>query len=128
MSGYSARMRKTASTAPTHSKATNAGTDEGAMPANVSVNARPTVTAGFAKLVDDVKKYAAPMYAPTANGAALRRPDRTTPKITNSRPSVATTSPSQIPPDDRVVPDHVTASRPTITLATTQPTIAPSTC
>jgi hypothetical protein len=30
---------------------TKPGTEAGAMPANVSVKARPTVTAGFAKLV-----------------------------------------------------------------------------
>ena len=39
----------------------NAGTDEGAMPAKVSENIRPMVMAGLAKLVEDVKKYAAPM-------------------------------------------------------------------
>ena len=39
----------------------NAGTDEGAMPAKVSENMRPTVIAGLAKLVEEVKKYAAPM-------------------------------------------------------------------
>ena len=39
----------------------NGSADAGAMPAKVSLNMRPTVMAGFAKLVDDVKKYAAPM-------------------------------------------------------------------
>jgi len=34
----------------------NGRTDAGAMPANVSENARPIVIAGLAKLVDDVKK------------------------------------------------------------------------
>ena len=33
----------------------------GAMPANVSVSDRPIVTAGLAKLVDDVNQYAAAM-------------------------------------------------------------------
>ena len=41
--------------------AMNAGTDDGAMPANVSENIRPMVIAGLAKLVEEVKKYAAPM-------------------------------------------------------------------
>jgi len=41
----------TASTAPPTCATTKPGTDAGAMPANVSVNARPTVTAGLAKLV-----------------------------------------------------------------------------
>lgn len=40
---------------------TNAGTDAGAIPANESDNVRATVTAGLAKLVDDVNQYAAPM-------------------------------------------------------------------
>ncbi len=39
----------------------NGGTEDGAMPANVSENILATVTAGLAKLVEDVKKYAAPM-------------------------------------------------------------------
>ena len=39
----------------------NPGTDDGAMPANVFESIRANVTAGFAKLVDDVKKYAAAM-------------------------------------------------------------------
>ena len=34
----------------------NAATDDGAMPAKVFGNIRPNVTAGFAKLVDEVKK------------------------------------------------------------------------
>ena len=37
------------------------GTLAGAMPANVSLSIRPTVTAGLAKLVDDVNQYAATM-------------------------------------------------------------------
>ena len=39
----------------------NAGTDAGAMPAKVFENMRPTLMAGLAKLVELVKKYAAPM-------------------------------------------------------------------
>jgi hypothetical protein len=46
---------------PTTWAAMNAGTDEGAMPANVLENIRPTVIAGLAKLADEVKKYAAPI-------------------------------------------------------------------
>ena len=43
------------------------------MPAKVAENIRPTVIAGLAKLVEDVKKYAAPIYAPTAAGSARPR-------------------------------------------------------
>ena len=39
----------------------NAGTDAGAIPANVLENMRPIVIAGLAKLAELVKKYAAPM-------------------------------------------------------------------
>ena len=71
----------------------NSGADPGYIPANVSENIRDTVTAGFAKLVDEVKKYAAPMYAPTAT--AITTPFlRGIRKITISRPSVAITSPN----------------------------------
>src|SRR4051812_47248287 len=102
---------------PTSSNTMNAGADFGAMPANESVNMRPMVTAGLAKLVDDVNQYAAPMYAPTANGAALDRPVRTTPKITKSSPSVATISPSHRPPPERTSVDHSTPPRSNMRLA-----------
>ena len=46
---------------PTSWATTKPGTEAGAMPAKVSVNARPMVTAGLAKLVEDVNQYAAPM-------------------------------------------------------------------
>ena len=41
--------------------AMKAGTEDGAIPAKLLENMRPTVIAGFAKLVEEVKKYAAPM-------------------------------------------------------------------
>jgi hypothetical protein len=43
------------------------------MPAKVSVNARPTVTARLANDVDDVNQHTAPMYAPTAGAARAAR-------------------------------------------------------
>ena len=39
----------------------NTGAEDGAIPAKVLENMRPTVIAGLAKLVELVKKYAAPM-------------------------------------------------------------------
>src|SRR5713101_9459226 len=92
----------TARSAPNTCITTNMGTLLGAMPANVSLRVRPIVTAGLAKLVDDVNQYAAAMYPPTANAATDARPARTTPRITMSKPNVATTSPNQSAPDDRV--------------------------
>src|SRR6202020_189162 len=72
--------------------AMKAGTEAGAIPAKVSENIRPTVMAGLAKLVEDVKKYAAPMYAPTAAGADRLRAERARAKMTRIRPRVAITS------------------------------------
>src|SRR6185503_625283 len=72
--------------------ATNAGTSLGSMPANVSVSARASVTAGLANEVDDVNQYAEVMYAPTAYGVASGR-WRGTMVTTSTSPSVATTSP-----------------------------------
>ena len=40
---------------------TNAGADDGSMPANVSLSVRPAVTAGLANDVEDVNQYAAAM-------------------------------------------------------------------
>ena len=59
--GYSTLIRPMAKAPPITWAAMNAGAEAGAMPAKVSENIRPTVIAGFAKLVEEVKKYAAPM-------------------------------------------------------------------
>ena len=56
------------------------------MPANVSENIRPMVIAGLAKLVEEVKKYAAPMYAPDRGRGGPGRPDRASAKITTMQP------------------------------------------
>jgi hypothetical protein len=49
-------MAPTARAAPPIWAAMKAGAEDGLMPAKVSVIVRPMVTAGLAKLVDDVKK------------------------------------------------------------------------
>jgi hypothetical protein len=59
--GYSVLMTATARAPPMIWAAMKLGTDDGAMPAKVSENIRPTVIAGLAKLAEDVKKYAAPI-------------------------------------------------------------------
>jgi hypothetical protein len=56
MCGYSALMTTTARAPPMIWAAMKAGADEGAIPAKVSENMRPTVIAGLAKLVEEVKK------------------------------------------------------------------------
>ena len=67
--GHRKRTVAHASTAPAAWASTNGTMDDGAIPAKVSDSVRARVTAGLAKLVDEVKKYAPVMYAPTANGA-----------------------------------------------------------
>src|SRR5687768_8649233 len=104
---------------------TKPGTEAGAIPAKVSVNARPIVTAGLAKLVLLVNQYAAPMYAPTAAGATADRPDRARAKISRTRPAVATTSPSHRCPADRSLPENSTAGRSNIRFARIDPAMAP---
>ena len=54
-------MTRKATAPPRPGPPTKEGTDEGAIPANVLENIRPMVMAGLAKLVELVKKYAAPM-------------------------------------------------------------------
>jgi hypothetical protein len=49
-------MAPTARAAPTTWATTNGATDPGAMPEKVSDRVRASVTAGLAKLVDEVKK------------------------------------------------------------------------
>ena len=61
IAGYSALMTTTARAPPAIWAPMKLGTDDGAIPAKVSENIRPMVMAGLAKLVEEVKKYAAPM-------------------------------------------------------------------
>src|SRR5689334_15677892 len=127
MSGRRKRASATATSAPQICATTNAGTLLGAMPAKVLLNVRPTVTAGLAKLVDDVNQYAAAMYPPTANAATCARPARTTPRITMINPNVATLSLNQSAPDERVWVDTSTAGSSNMTFATIAPRHAPAT-
>src|SRR6266542_3598061 len=123
--GHRNRTVAHARIAPAAWASTNGATDDGAMPANVSESVRASVTAGLAKLVDEVKKYAPVMYAPTAKGATELRPLRTTPKITRSNPKVAITSPSHNPGVLRTCVDTVTAGSENIRFAKITPTAAP---
>ena len=96
------------------------------MPAKVSDRVRATVTDGLAKLVEDVKKYAPAIQAPTAKGTAAARPVRTHPWMTSSRPMVAMTSDSHSGPDERTWVERSTAGRANMTLARIVPTQAPT--
>ena len=125
--GYSARMTTTARAPPMTCAAMKAGAEEGAMPANVADSIRPIVIAGLAKLAEDVKKYAAPMYAPTAAGAVRPRPDRANAKITRTSPSVATISDRKCADVARCLAEILTAARENIRFATTAPPMHPVT-
>ena len=95
------------------------------MPAKLSEKIRPTVIAGLAKLVELVKKYAAPMYAPTAAGARCDRPVRARAKITRTRPTVATTSESQWAPVALCFVEMDSAASENIVLARIAPQMHP---
>ena len=58
------------------------------MPAKVLLKPRAIVTAGLAKLVDDVNQYAPVMYIATSAGTVSGR-DLMPPKMTNNKPKVA---------------------------------------
>ena len=60
-SGWRNLISTTAISVPTICMTTNAGTDDGLIPAKVLLNMRAIVTAGFANEVDDVNQYAAAM-------------------------------------------------------------------
>src|SRR5215208_5558191 len=109
------------------SKATKAGIDLGAIPAKVSENVRAIATAGFAKLVDDVNQYAAPMYAPTAGAAQAPRPVRTRARIRATSPAVATASPTHRCHPERSVPDRRCGTS-NIRFASNAPATPPTVC
>src|SRR5438067_291586 len=97
------------------------------MPAKVSVNARASVTAGFANDVDAVNQYAAAMYAATANGVALDRL-RVHDSTTRTRPNVATASLSQRPALALAFAECCTSGRSNMACAHATPPSAPMNC
>lgn len=106
---------------------TKGRTNPGAMPAKVSDKVRATVTAGLAKLVEDVKKYAPPMYAPTAKGTTEVRLVRTRARISSSSPNVATTSLNHSAPELRAFEDTSTRGSENMAFATIAPRQPPTT-
>src|SRR5205823_3737259 len=82
--------------------------------------------AGLAKLAELVKKYAAPMYAPTAAAADPIRLVRASEKITNNSPKVATTSASRWAGLARWWVEMLTAASANIALASTAPSAHPA--
>src|ERR1035438_7474712 len=121
-------MTPTARTPPMTWAAMKARTEDGAIPAKVAENIRPTVIAGLAKLVEDVKKYAAPIYAPTAAGADRLRPERASAKMTRTSPRVAITSDRKCAGLARCLAEMLTAAWANIRFARTAPPMHPVTC
>ena len=113
--------------APTSWARTNGSTEAGAIPAKVSVNIRPMVTAGLAKEVDDVKRYAEPIQAGTRTGPSRPLPVRVSAPMIHSSPAVATTSPSSRFAPVRSFVEISSAGRPNIRLASIAPVMAPAT-
>ena len=105
----------------------NIGALAGSMPANVSENVRAIVTAGFAKLVEEVKKYAPAMYAATDTATQWSFRVQTTPIITIKRPKVAMISDNQSAGSERSRVDQLIASSSKITFAATTPRMPPIT-
>ena len=103
----------------------NIGALDGEIPAKVSEKVRATVTAGLAKLVDEVKKYAPAMYAATASANHCSLRDLTTPIITIKRPKVAMASDNQISHPVRFFVDQLTTSSSNMRLAAIAPDIPP---
>src|SRR5262245_33222632 len=89
--GNNHRITATANTPAITCATMNPGTSTGRIPANESLTARASVTAGFANEVDAVNQYAALMYAATAIGTAPGRHRAHVPMMRTS-PNVATTS------------------------------------
>jgi hypothetical protein len=108
--GYRALITATAITPPMIWAPMKLGTDEGVMPAKVLENIRPMLIAGLAKLAEEVKKYAAPIYAPTAAAAVRLRPVLASAKITRISPRVAMISDRKWAGEARCLVEMLTAA------------------
>merc|ERR1719498_552845 len=106
----------------------NIGTDFGWMLANVEVKVRAIVTAGFAKLVEDVNQYPAVMYRPTAIGIWCSKLDAMEPNMVMSNPLVLTISPTNSPAVSRSLPWKSVACNSNIACASNVPRMPPTHC
>ena len=97
------------------------------IPANVAVNPRASVTAGFANEVDAVNQYAAAMYEPIAAGAA-QRSARWLERTTKTSPNVATISLIHCPTLARSLIEVCSSGRSNMACASSTPRIAPMNC
>jgi hypothetical protein len=116
-----------AASAPSTCMITNAGTWLIAMPANVVVKPRASVTAGFANDVEDVNQYAAVIVRPTNQGTACGA-YRTPPRIVTTSVKVATNSPSHCPAPLRAVVPTARGARSNMRCARTVPRMPPTHC
>lgn len=98
------------------------------MPVHESVSMRATVTAGFAKLIDEVKKIAAATQAPTAAPTRDAWSVASSARITPTRPAVATSSEAHSSGPDRSIVPHTSAGRANSRSASTVPAAAPASC
>ena len=103
------------------------GTPKGEIPVKVSENCLAIVTAGFAKLVEEVNQYAEAIYEPTKTGKfsltnSLPR------KITKINPKVANISDKNCERSCRARVEIVTAGNSKIILATIHPKTPPLIC
>ena len=91
------------------------------------VTAQTTGALGYMDY-SEVKKYAAPMYAPTAAGAKAARLVRASEKITISSPNLAITSANRCDGEARCLVEMLTAASANIALATRAPRMQPAIC
>jgi hypothetical protein len=102
------------------------GTDSSAIPAKLSLHDLAKVTAGLAKLVDDVNKYALPIQSETSSGIFSSFNNANAEKIMKTKPAVATTSDKKSDPPVRILVDCSTATCPNIRFARNAPTKPPA--
>ena len=98
------------------------------MPVNVSLSIRASVTAGFANAVEDVKRSAAAMNAPTETAMApLLRPARTIRKMSSTSTAVTAASDAMSGMPSRPFTESATAGRPKVRFAIMTPMAPPTT-
>ena len=100
----------------------------GAMPEKVSLNPLAKVTAGLAKDVDEVKKYAAPIQAGINKGATDPLSVRTTYSMMKIKTDVAMISESPSLQPVRTCVDSKIAGKPNMRFARTAPKNPPTNC
>ena len=111
---------------PTNWAKTNQSAESGEIAEGASEKILPTVTAGLANEVDEVKMWPANIHAATDAATSCVLSNLTRSRIKSTSPQVATISPRKVAVENRAISLTSIHEEPNIKFAMTAPDVAPA--